>query len=770
MAGTSRSTLDAMTTFDTGVRASPAAASASWLAPALYAATLFGSALLLFVVQPMFAKMVLPRLGGAPSVWSVALVFFQVALLLGYGYAHLISRMLPPGRGAFVHLIVLAGAAATLPIGIAAGFDTPPDSGIAFWLIGLFAASIGMPFVALSASAPLLQHWFAASGHRQAGNPYVLYAASNLGSFAALLVYPFVIEPLLPLREQAHLWSFGFAALAVFVAIAGLLVARRALPDVPASIASGARPSFADRLRWTALAAVPSGLVIAITSFATTDIAAAPFLWVIPLAMYLATFVAVFRDRPWFEHATIAGLAPIAVAPVAVTLLGVIKPHWLAAIAFNLLAFAVVTLVCHGELYRRRPAPAHLTEFYLWIAVGGAIGGAFAGLFAPYAFDNIYEYPILIAAALLALPGVFSAGASTFLRQAGPVLAAAAAVAVARMAYGGALPDFTDVACKIATVFLVILIFLRRKQPAEVFALVVLAFVFTGAWTPGLNRIDMTRSFFGVHQVIDTADGAYRVLMHGTTIHGAVRLRGENGAALTGRPEPLTYYYFGGPISEAIALTRSARGGLNNVAVVGLGAGSLACQRKDPEDWTFYEIDPKVVQIARDPRLFRFLSACAPSASIVLGDARLTLAAAPARYDLIVLDAFSSDTIPVHLLTREAFAIYLSRLAPRGVLVIHASNRHLDLAPVVAAAAAADGLVALLKNENLGEPGEAHFRAGSVAMALARDTADLGDLPARAGWRRLDPTPNVAAWTDDYSNILGAMLRRAFGPSAAASP
>ena len=752
-----------MTTLDAGVRASPPAPAALWVAPWLYAVALFASALLLFALQPMFAKMVLPRLGGAPSVWSVAMVFFQGALLLGYGYAHLLSRMLPPGRAALTHLIVLAAAASTLPIGVAAGFDVPPASGIAFWLVGLFAASIGLPFVALSASAPLLQHWFAASGHRQAGNPYVLYAASNLGSFAALLAYPFVVEPLLPLREQARLWSIGFAALALLIAVAGLLVARRVTADGGAATSADARPSLVDRLRWAALASVPSGLVIAVTSFVTTDIASAPFLWVFPLAMYLATFVAVFRDRPWFDHATMVALAPIVVAPVAVTLLGIVKTHWLAAIGFNLLAFAVLTLVCHGELYRRRPAPTHLTEFYLWISAGGAIGGAFAGLVAPYVFSNIFEYPILIAAALLALPGMFAGGRSAFLRQAGPVLAAAAGVAVARMAVGSALPDFADAACKIVTVLLVGFIFLRRKQPAVVFALVVFAFVFTAAWTPGLNRIEMTRSFFGVHQVIDTADGAYRVLMHGTTIHGAARLRAESGGELVGRPEPLTYYYFGGPISEAIEATRAAHGELANVAVVGLGAGTIACHRKDPEHWTFYEIDPEVIQIARNPRMFKFLSECAPSASIVLGDARLTLAASRAGYDLIVLDAFSSDAIPVHLLTREAIAIYLSRLAPRGVLVIHGTNRHLDLVPVVAATAGAAGLATFLKEEGKGEPVSAGFKAGSTVMALARDPADLGDLPARAGWRRVEPAATVAAWTDDYSNVLGAMIRRKFG-------
>jgi hypothetical protein len=744
-----------MTTFDTGVRAPPPVASTLRLAPALYAATLFVSALLLFAVQPMFAKMVLPRLGGAPAVWSVAMVFFQGALLAGYAYAHLLCRLLPPGRAALIHLAVLAAAALTLPIGVAAGFDVPPQSGVAFWLVGLFAASIGLPFVALAASAPLLQHWFAASGHAQARNPYVLYAASNLGSFTALLAYPFVFEPLLRLGTQARLWSVAFAALALLVAAAGLMVARRGNTDVSAATSADAPLSWPDRLRWTALAAIPSGLVVAVTSFVTTDVAAAPFLWVIPLAMYLATFVAVFRERPWFDHAAVARLAPIVVAPVAVTLLGSVKPHWLAAIAFNLLTFAILTLVCHGELYRRRPTAAHLTEFYLWISLGGALGGAFAGLIAPYTFNDIYEYPILIAGALLALPGFFAGGRVALLRRAGPMLVLAACIPIARMAGIGA-PSYGADAAKVAAALLLMLIVLRRKQPAAVFGLVVFAFVFTSAWGPTFDRIATVRSFFGVHRVLETTGGTYRLLMHGTTMHGAMRIRGDDGAALTGRPAPLTYYYAGSPMSEAIAATRGAHG-LHDVAVVGLGAGSLACYRRDAEDWTFYEIDPQVVRIARDPHLFRFLSDCAPSVPIVLGDARLTLAASPSRYDLIVLDAFSSDAIPVHLLTQEAFAIYLTHLKPHGVLVVHTSNRHLDLAPALAAAAKAAGLVAFSKELDQGDLLTAQFKASSSVVVMARQRADLGALPVQPGWRPLTPDGKVAVWTDDYSNVLRAM-------------
>ena len=422
-----------MTTLDPTARTSSGPSAALRFAPAVFATTLFVSALLLFMVQPMFTKMVLPRLGGAPAVWSVAMVFFQAALLVGYAYAHVLVRRLAPWTGALVHLGVLALAALTLPIGMAQAFGTPPTAYVAFWLMALLAVSVGVPFVALSASAPLLQGWFAASGHPQAGNPYVLYAASNLGSFAALIAYPILIEPMLSLHDQSRLWSVGFAGLAMLIAAASLYVVNR--PGLRAAEeAASARTTVRDRLAWTALAAIPAGLVIAVTSYISTDVAAAPFLWMVPLALYLLTFVAVFRDRPWISMSTVVMLLPIVMAPLAIGLLGGgDKRFWLAMILVNVAAFLLLALLCHGELYRRRPVPALLTEFYLWVSVGGVIGGIFAALVAPYVFNRIYEYPILLLAGLLAMPGMFTGGARRFLAEAGPVLGIAALAIAAQL-------------------------------------------------------------------------------------------------------------------------------------------------------------------------------------------------------------------------------------------------------------------------------------------------------------------------------------------------
>jgi len=718
----------------------------------LFAATLFASALLLFAVQPMFAKMVLPILGGAPAVWSVAMVFFQAALLAGYGYAHLLARTLPVPYAALVHLGVLAVAAFMLPIGIA-DFGTPPSDGIALWLVGLFTVSIGLPFAALSASAPLLQSWFAATGHTQARNPYVLYAASNLGSFAALLAYPLFIESLLPLRVQAWVWSVGFAGLAVLIAVAGVIAARSGASMSRTAVVNTAAPTWRDRLSWIALAAIPAGLVIAVTAYISTDVAAAPLLWVLPLALYLLTFVAVFRDRPWFSHSFVLKVVPFLVAPLSISLLGAERVYWVTTIVLNLLGLFALALACHGEVYARRPAPARLTEFYLWTSFGGVLGGIFAGLLAPHLFDRTSEYPILIVAALLAMPGALSGSVRDFITRIWPALAVAALAIVQPMLFNFHLGESAALPFQVVLVVLVGLMLLVRRDTARFAALAAVAFIVTAVWQPGVSVIETTRSFFGVHRVVET--GSHRLLHHGTTIHGVERVRNADGSPVTGRPEPLAYYYFGGPISEGVAAARAAQGGLRNVAVVGLGAGSLACHVRDGENWTFFEIDPEVVRLARDS--FHFLPRCAPNAPVVLGDARLTLTASKQQYDLIVLDAFSSDAIPTHLLTREALRGYLARLTPHGVIVMHISNRHLELARVVAAIAAAEGLVTLVKQDAGANDFLSDFRSNALVATLARSPADLDKLPD--DWQQPD-AGKVTPWTDDYSDVVGAILRK----------
>jgi hypothetical protein len=727
-------------------------------APALCGTTLFLSAFLLFAVQPMFTKMVLPRLGGAPNVWSVAMVFFQAALLCGYGYTHLLVRRLPLGPGALVHLSLLAAAATTLPIAIAHGFGMPPDNGIAPWLLALFAASIGLPFVALAASAPLLQGWFAASGHPQADNPYVLYAASNLGSFAALIAYPVAIEPYLTLKEQTQFWAAGFAALAVLIAAASLLVARR--PILDSHNIAAAAVTAKERWAWITLAAIPVGLVISVTSYITTDIASTPFVWVVPLALYLLTFVAAFRETPWLRPQTVTGLVPFPTAILSISLLGGERQFWLVFALVNLFGFFLLALLCHGELYRRRPPPTLLTEFYFCISLGGAVGGIFAALIAPQLFSLVYEYPLLIVAALLALPGMLAVDRRQMLVRVCPILAFAIVALFTRFWLDLAIPASAAYAFQIALVALAAVMMLQRQRPQLFLALVILGFILSGLWQPGFNRVATIRSFFGVHQIVETSDGRFRLLYHGTTVHAAERQADIDAAAAA--PEPLTYYYHGGPLSESIAAARRARGKLRRVAVVGLGSGTLSCYKTKGEDWTFFEIDPAVERIARDPNLFTYVSSCAPDLRVVLGDARLTLAASPRHYDLILLDAFSSDVVPVHLLTLEAINIYLAHIEDGGMIALHLSNKFMELESVVAALAGDQKLTAFFKDDNRPPAVPFDYKANSSVAVLARNRADLGDLPQQSGWHQIDPVPSVSIWTDDYSNILGAILRKRF--------
>lgn len=746
--------------FDGQVNLRTISAPALRFAPVIYPAALFLSALLLFAIEPMFAKMVLPRLGGAAAIWSVAMVFFQSALLLGYAYAHVLSRTLSPGPSALVHLGLLAIAAATLPVGIAHGFETAPQQGLELWLMALFAASIGLPFVALAATAPLLQNWFAASGHPQAANPYLLYAASNLGSFVALMTYPFVVEPLLTLRTQIEMWSLGYFLLTLLIMAAAVIVAgadKRSINPVTPGTATA--PTATERAMWTVLAAIPAGLVIAVTATISVDLAAAPFLWVVPLSLYLLTFVAIFRERAWVAHTSVLKLVPFAAVALVATASIVVRPYFGALLVMHLASFVVIALACHGELYRRRPEPARLTEFYLWTSFGGMIGGIFAGLIAPHLFDGVAEYPILVLAALLAMPGAFDGGPRRMLRQGGPGLALAA-LTLGIVWLHVRIPASAARPIDIMLILLAGAMVLVRRQPARFFGLAVLAFAIAKL-DPLFAPIEQVRSFFGVHRVVEDRSGQFRILLHGTTAHGAERVRNADGTPVSGRPEPTTYYYFGGPISDAIAGARRAQGRLAHVAAVGLGTGSLACHRQDGEQWTFFELDPQVVRIARDPALFRFLSECGPDIRMVLGDARLTLTASAERYDLIVLDAFSSDAIPVHLITREAFAGYLSHLSAHGVIVLHISNRHMALRGPAAAVGNAEGLAVFAKAQFPPDMTDDDMRNPADVVVFARDVGDLGDLPEQ-GWTRVEPGAR-AAWTDDYANILGAVLDAKLG-------
>lgn len=734
----------------------------------LYTAAIFVSALLLFSVQPLFTKMVLPRLGGSPAVWSVAMVFFQSLLLGGYLYAHFLTQL--PGRAAAVaiHLMLLIAALTALPLAIASGWGEPPSSGYAVWLLGLFAVSIGLPFFALAANNPLLQAWFVRTGHPGGRDPYFLYASSNIGSFLALLSYPFLLEPALSLRGQNLLWTMGYGVLILLIAGCGAMLLRS--PQVQAvatestveTVDDRPPPTWLIRLRWIFLAAVPSGLLIAVTAHISTDVAAAPLLWVLPLSLYLLTWVLVFQSRPLLPHTWMLALQPLAIAGVIVLLAFGGEQNLLLTLGGHQLCFFVIAMACHGELARTRPAPRYLTGFYVALSFGGMVGGLFAGLIAPFTFSWIAEYPILIVLAALCRPP-FRERWPNLIRWYWVLLVLLAVGLIAPTLNGGAWFTWLEQ----QRVYVIgglgglaaLVALLPRGNRWKVAGTVALALLLLRVYPSDEGRVTTVRSFFGVHKIVVTPGGHYHVLMHGTTIHGAERMLNDDGTKVTGRPEPISYYDKDGGIGQTIAAIRARKGGPIRVAVIGLGAGTLSCASVPGENWTFFEIDQTMIDTARDPRYFTFIEKCAPTMKPVLGDARLTFAREPdGQYDLIIVDAYSSDAIPIHLATQEAMAIYRSKLAPQGAVAMHVSNRHLELASVVAGIAGANGLTSWHFNEDSGRDDDYVFTTDVVISARA--AADIGSLASNDKWVKTVPPADQRVWTDDYSNILGAVWRR----------
>ena len=730
---------------------------------AVYTCAIFVSALLLFSVQPLFTKMVLPRLGGSPAVWSVAMVFFQTLLLAGYAYAHALMRIKNRTIPVAVHLVLLVAAILTLPLAIAGGFGEPPTSGYAFWLLGLFAVSIGLPFFALAANNPLLQAWFVRTGHPDGPDPYFLYASSNIGSFLALLSYPFLLEPVFSLRTQNLMWTGGYALLIILIAGCGALlldspalaIADRQTEETPAPA-----PSFVLRARWIFLAAVPSGLLIAVTAHISTDVAAAPLLWVLPLSLYLLTWVLVFQSRPLLPHKWMLLLQPLAIAGIVVLLALDSEHNLLLILGGHQLCFFIIAMACHGELARTRPAAKYLTGFYVALSFGGMVGGLFAGLISPFAFSWVAEYPILLALAALCRPSAIERW-PRLSRWYWPFLAIlAVALIVPTFADTGKIFAWLEnhrawVAGSVGVLAGVAALVLNASR-WKIFATVAVAMILIRVYPADDGRVDTVRSFFGVHKIVVTPGGQYHVLMHGTTIHGAQKFLNDDGSPVTGRPEPITYYYRDGGIGQAIAAIRERKGAPLRVAVIGVGAGTLTCAAEAGEDWKFFEIDQTMVDTARDPKYFTYIRDCDPDFRPVIGDARLTFAKEPdGIYDVIVVDAYSSDAIPIHLATKEAMKIYKSKLAPQGAVVMHVSNRHLALSGVAAGIAGANNLKSWVCS--LSSDLDDDYIFSTTVVVSARDEDDVGALAAS---ENCTPENEGEVWTDDYSNILKAIWQR----------
>lgn len=761
---------------------------------ALFAAATCLNAALLFAVEPMFTKMVLPLLGGTPSVWNTCLLFFQGALLVGYLYAHVTSRTLTVARQAALHLTLLVLAAVMLPIAVTR--QSPPTTGTAaaiWWLLVLLTTTLGAPFVLLAAGAPMLQRWFAGTRHPLAGNPYFLYVASNVGSFAALLAYPTLIEPWLRLSEQSVQWARGYGVLLLLVVAAGVAawwwraegkddgqngvvteegagegsVAVGGGPPRPDSSAapsprphSGPRagddlpppptlvPSNAWRLRWVLLSFAPSSLLLGVTTFLSTDIASVPFLWVVPLALYLLTFVFVFARRPLLSRRIMLALH-VVLTIVLLLSLGAETARRPAAIAtFHLLAFFVTAMVCHRELADARPRAEFLTEFYLWMSLGGLLGGVFNVLLAPLLYDHVVEYPFALILALGLRPMARERAAD---RRALLLDFALPLLVFGFVTVGYLLPtppgkwgDYALYAYLLVAALITAAFFPRPLRLALGAAALYLG-IDAGARASD-NTIYQARSFFGVYRVRHW--GNYLLLQHGTTTHGGQSLLASR------KTEPLTYYHREGPLGDLFRLTTDSVAP-RQVALVGLGTGTTACYSRPGEQWQYYEIDPLVVAIAKSPRLFSYLRECQPNVRVVLGDARLSLAAAPdSSFDLIVLDAFSSDAIPVHLVTREALQLYARKLRPGGIIAFHVSNRYLDLRPVLIELARDARMAGAMVDRDVTAAEKEKLFYGSRWVVLATSAHTLAPLVRQAGWSVLPPSAPVRIWTDDYSDVL----------------
>lgn len=670
----------------------------------LYALTILLSAFLLFQVQPVIAKIILPWFGGSAAVWTTCLLFFQVVLLGGYLYAHFLFRYCSRRRQALIHIGLLAASALVLPAIPGAEWKPSGAEDPTARILLLLAATVGLPYFMLSATGPLVQGWYS---RRFEGVPYRLYALSNAGSMFALLSYPVLFEPVLATRQQALIWSAGYAAFVLFCGATALVsraAPEKALPEAKEAAAPGAGRYFF----WIALPASASVLLLAITNHLSQNVAAIPFLWVLPLSLYLLSFILCF-DRPgWYRRGLFLRLFAVAVGSMAYCLSEEFEN---ASIKVLIPLFAaglfLCSMVCHGELARLKPHPRYLTSFYVMISLGGALGGVLVGVAAPRLFDGYYEM------------------------QAGLALCALLVVLVLRQDSESAVSKgWSTPAGAVPAVLVVVLIGYLAVQIRELED----------------DYHLMARTFYGGLRVTDTGSGAdpnaVRKLMHGTINHGTQFLNPER------RRWPTTYYGTASGVGLAIRERRDY--GPMRVGVIGLGTGTLAAYGRPGDTYRFYEINPQVVDVAR--REFTYLADCPARVEVALGDARLSLEREPPQgFDVLAVDAFSGDSIPVHLLTREAFRVYLKHLAPGGVLAIHVSNKYLELEPVVGMQAEALNLEALAVDTD-DEDGTGTFGAMWVLVSAR---GEFFENPAvRKAGTPVNFKKGLRLWTDDYSNLF----------------
>ena len=736
---------------------------------AIFALTIFVSAALVFAVEPIVGKLMLPLLGGGPSIWNTSLAFFQAMLLLGYGYAHLLQKLRSLRLQAAIHLAVLVLAAIVLPLHVTEWFGPPSTDRPALWLLGALTGSIGAPFAILSATAPLVQSWFARTAQVQNGpEPYALYAASNIGSLLALVAYPLVIEPLTPLHGQTLGWSLGYAGFIALITVLGYRVAMAPARSAETAPATGPAPTWAERGLWVLLAAIPSSLMLGVTSYVTTNVASAPFLWVIPLALYLLTFILAFSSRQILSQDGVLTFQAAAVV-ACIAFVAFVPDNLALSLVAHLGCFFLTALVCHQALVARRPEPGRLTEFYLWMSVGGVVGGGFNAFLAPVIFNDVWEYPLVLVASCLVRPW----GQGPFLRWRWLTLAvglvAAFSFPVFRQVetqFGGAAmgvfritsPDIALLIPRIGIATALVCAFVLRRRAQLLFVLAMAIAISTQI--SGLTSESQARwrSFFGVvkqsHLNVPELGGDVVMLVHGTTLHGA------QAQSPQFRCRPLVYYAPETPIGQVFTTLEQTRPGLN-IGAVGLGAGTVSAYVRPTDKLTFFEIDPLVVKIASDPKRFSYISQCAKGPiDYVLGDARLTLARQPRDlFDILLVDAFSSDSVPVHLLTVEAVKGYLTHIKPDGVVVLHLSNRNVDLLGPAMAVVRRAGGVARMQSHEMNPNAPSLWESSEDALVIGRNRESVETFAKDPRWKPINPN-TAQPWTDDYTNLVGAMISR----------
>lgn len=712
----------------------------------LYSVTLLLSASLLFVVQPMFSKMILPLLGGTPQVWNTAMLFFQLLLLGGYAYAHSTTRYMSIRGQAILHIILLIIFFFVLPIAIPSGWVPPLSKDPTFWQLSLMTITVGGPFFVLSGSAPMFQRWFSGTDHKDANNPYFLYGASNLGSMTALLLYPVVIEPALNLSEQSNTWMYGYLGLIVLTLLCALVVWKASVRKESLKVVkSEEKITWARRGKWLLLSFIPSSLMLGVTTYITTDVASVPLLWIIPLTLYVSTFIIVFARKPIISEDKASEILGFLLVFMFVFMM-LYQPKGLVFVPFHMILFFFAALVCHGALASSRPGAEKLTEFYLMMSIGGALGGVFNALVVPNIFILPVEYALVLGLAVcMRYANVKQEKLNYYFIFVGliVVIAITWAINAESMVIKGVLTFIALTGLAFT---------LNKRWVFGVTIAVTLLFSPPGdLWEFITSKVvHQDRNFFGVMRVIDTEDNQ-RIFVHGTTIHGTQSL--EKGFEQT----PMSYYANSSPIADMFQYAGEYFG-KQKIAVLGLGVGVTACFDKEGRSFDFFEIDPGIIQIAEDPKYFTFLSGCGSPYKIIEGDARLTLGFKEDKtYDFILADAYSSDNIPVHLITREAVALYLSKLKPEGMLGFNISNSYLDIEPVLAEIA-----------DSFGIKGYAKFSKGKVIEGLdtkSNDTAAFAfalndqqeEFLISNGWTPAQKRKGVGLWTDTFSNIVGVL-------------